>query len=160
MLLLSLRWWLPLSGAAVLLLVIHVLVATKRLLLAERGQQGASEDSAGSNRRLGLALQGQGDPDLAFDKFRKCPLDDAMMDLMYKLALDFERKQQFSKAAAVFEHMAAHQRNYRDLAQRLARLRQKTGRRAGWQQFRPVAGQACEGRTVYAGVLSDRKRIG
>lgn len=125
LLLLSLRWWLPLSGAATLLLIGHALVISKRVLFAASGKQRAGQESADSNRMLGLALQGQGQLDLAFDKFRKCPLDDAMMDLMYKLALDFERKQQFNKAVAVFEHMATHQRDYRDMPQRLARWQKK-----------------------------------
>ncbi len=47
---------------------------------------------------LGLAFQGQGQLDMAFDKFRKVPLDDAVMDNLYNLALDFERKRQFNKA--------------------------------------------------------------
>ena len=54
--------------------------------------------SAESNRMLGLAFQGQGQLDMAFDKFRKVPLDDAVMDNLYNLALDFERKRQFNKA--------------------------------------------------------------
>lgn len=148
LLLLSLRLWLPLSSAAVLLLIGHVLVMTKRVLFAEHGKQRAAQESADSIRRLGLALQGQGQLDLAFDKFRKCPLDDAMMDVMNKLALDFERKQQFSKAAAVLEYMAAHQRNYRDLVQRLARLRQgqEVGVAAGKSAAsEPVPGSAAVG---------------
>ena len=41
---------------------------------------------------LGLSLQSQGLLDLAFEKFRKCPLDDAMKDVIYNLGLDYERK--------------------------------------------------------------------
>ena len=47
---------------------------------------------------LGLAFQGQGQLDMAFDKFRKVPLNDEVMDNLYNLALDFERKRQFNKA--------------------------------------------------------------
>ena len=49
---------------------------------------------------LGLAYQGQGQLDMACDKFRKVPLDDAVMENLYNLALDFERKRQFNKAEA------------------------------------------------------------
>jgi hypothetical protein len=55
---------------------------------------------------LGLAFQGQGQLDMAFDKFRKCPMDDAVMENLYNLALDFERKRQFNKAESVFRYMA------------------------------------------------------
>lgn len=48
--------------------------------MTERGKEKSEADSAESNRMLGLAFQGQGQLDMAFDKFRKCPLDDALMD--------------------------------------------------------------------------------
>jgi len=58
--------------------------------------------SAANARMLGLAFQGQGQLDMAFDYFRKVPLDDTVMDNLYNLALDFERKRQFNKAEAAF----------------------------------------------------------
>jgi serine/threonine-protein kinase len=81
-------------------------------------------DSAESNRMLGLAFQGQGQLDMAFDKFRKCPLDDSLMENLYNLALDFERKRQFNKAEAVFRYMSDYNPKFRDLEQRLHRARQ------------------------------------
>lgn len=124
LLLLAQQMWLPLTTAAVLLLIGYVVLTTKRFLVTERGKLRSDQESADNNRMLGLAFQGQGQLDLAFDKFRKCPLDDSMMEVMYNLALDFERKRQFNKATAVFEYMAGFKRNYRDLEQRLARSRQ------------------------------------
>jgi serine/threonine-protein kinase len=61
---------------------------------------------------------------MAFDYFRKVPLDDTVMDNLYNLALDFERKRQFNKAESVFRHMAGFDVKFRDLEQRLARARQ------------------------------------
>jgi serine/threonine-protein kinase len=58
---------------------------------------------------------------MAFDKLRKCPMDDSLMDLLYNLALDFERKRQFNKAESVFGYMAEYNPKFRDLEQRLAR---------------------------------------
>ncbi len=72
---------------------------------------------------LGLAFQGQGQLDMAFDKFRKCPLDDALMENLYTLALDFERKRQFNKAEAAFRYMADYNPKFRDLEQRLSRAK-------------------------------------
>ena len=124
LLLLTQQLWLPLTTSAALLLAGYVVLTTKRFLVTERGKLRSDLESAENNRMLGLAFQGQGQLDLAFDKFRKCPLDDSMMEVMYNLALDFERKRQFNKATAVFEFMAGYKRNYRDLEQRLARSRQ------------------------------------
>lgn len=46
--------------------------------------------------------------DMAFDKFRRVPVDDEMKDILYNLALDYERKRQFNKEAAVYEYIESH----------------------------------------------------
>ncbi len=116
--------WLQLMLPATLLLVGHLLLTTKRFLVAERGKEKSEAESAESNRMLGLAFQGQGQLDMAFDKFRKCPLDDPLMENLYSLGLDFERKRQFNKAESVFRYMADYNIEFRDLAQRIARTKQ------------------------------------
>ncbi len=115
--------WIQLMAAASLLVVGHLLLTTKRFLVTERHKEKSEAESAESNRMLGLAFQGQGQLDMAFDKFRKCPLDDALMENLYNLALDFERKRQFNKAEAVFRYMADYRLDFRDLAQRIARAK-------------------------------------
>ncbi|MEI7431438.1 MAG: serine/threonine-protein kinase, partial [Betaproteobacteria bacterium] len=115
--------WIQLMSSATLLLVGHLLLTTKRFLMTERGKEKSEADSAESNRMLGLAFQGQGQLDMAFDKFRKCPLDDALMENLYNLALDFERKRQFNKAEAAFRYMADYNPKFRDLEQRLNRAK-------------------------------------
>ncbi|MFC5300279.1 CHASE2 domain-containing serine/threonine-protein kinase [Azospira restricta] len=116
--------WIQLMAAATLLLVGHLLLTTKRFLVTERGKEKSEAESAESNRMLGLAFQGQGQLDMAFDKFRKCPLDDQLLENLYNLALDFERKRQFNKAEAVFRYMAEYRLDFRDLPQRIARAKQ------------------------------------
>ena len=113
--------WLQLMLPATLLLAGHLLLTTKRFLVTERGKEKSEAESAESNRSLGLMYQGQGQLDMAFDKFRKCPMDDSVMDLLYNLALDFERKRQFNKAESVFNYMAEYNPKFRDLEQRLVR---------------------------------------
>ena len=116
--------WIQLMGAASLLVVGHLLLTTKRFLVTERGKQKSDSESAESNRMLGLAFQGQGQLDMAFDKLRKCPMDEGLMENLYNLALDYERKRQFNKAEAVYRYMADFNLNFRDLAQKLARAKQ------------------------------------
>ncbi|GAB1392329.1 hypothetical protein MASR1M60_04920 [Rhodocyclaceae bacterium] len=116
--------WLQLMLPATLLLVGHLLLTTKRFLVTERHKEKSEAESAESNRMLGLAFQGQGQLDMAFDKFRKCPLDDQLMENLYSLGLDFERKRQFNKAESVFRYMADYNIEFRDLAQRIARTKQ------------------------------------
>lgn len=113
--------WLQLMVPATLLLVGHLLLTTKHFLVTEKGKIRSEAESAESNRMLGLAFQGQGQLDIAFDKFRKLPVDDSVMDLLYNLALDFERKRQFNKSSSVFRYMADYNPKFRDLEQRLNR---------------------------------------
>ncbi len=116
--------WLQLMLPAVLLLVGHLLLTTKRYLLTEKGKQKSDADSAESNRMLGLAFQGQGQLDMAFDKLRKVPLDASLMEVLYNLGLDFERKRQFNKAESVFKYMGEFNPKFRDLPQRLHQARE------------------------------------
>ena len=115
--------WIQLMVPATLLLVGHLLLTTKRFIVTEAGKQKSDVESAESNRMLGLAFQGQGQLDIAFDKFRKVPFDGALMDNLYNLALDFERKRQFNKAQAVYEHMHGYDPKYKDLEQKIARAK-------------------------------------
>ena len=73
-----------------------------------RARQGEVRRRARPSRTACSAspTRAQGQLDLAWDKFRQVPLSDAVMDNLYNLALDFERKRQFNKAEAVFRYMA------------------------------------------------------
>ncbi|MDO8933229.1 MAG: CHASE2 domain-containing protein, partial [Rhodocyclaceae bacterium] len=113
--------WIQLMVPATLLLVGHLLLTTKHFLVTERGKEKSDLDSAESNRMLGLAFQGQGQLDMAFDKFRKCPMDEQLMENMYNLALDFERKRQFNKAEAVFRYIFDFNPKFRDIESRVNR---------------------------------------
>jgi len=115
--------WLQLMLPLTLLVVGHVLLVTKRFMVTERGKEVSDAQSAANARMLGLAFQGQGQLDMAFDYFRKVPLDDTVMDNLYNLALDFERKRQFNKAEAVFSYMAGYNPKFRDLEAKLSRAK-------------------------------------
>jgi serine/threonine-protein kinase len=116
--------WLQLMQPLALLVVGHVLLVTKRFMVTERGKEVSDAQAAGNARMLGLAFQGQGQLDMAFDYFRKVPLDDTVMDNLYNLALDFERKRQFNKAESVFRYMHGYNPKFRDLEAKLSRARQ------------------------------------
>jgi serine/threonine-protein kinase len=72
---------------------------------------------------MGLALAGQGRLDEAFDRYRRVPASGALLDNLGNLALDFERKRQFNKAQAVYEHMATLDKNHKGLAEKLNRAK-------------------------------------
>jgi eukaryotic-like serine/threonine-protein kinase len=115
--------WLQLMLPAALLVIGHLLLTTKRFLVTERGKEESELAGAESNRMLGLAFQQQGQLDMAFDKFRKCPIDDQLLENIYSLALDFERRRQFNKAESAFAYINTHNPAFRDVAERMNRAK-------------------------------------
>lgn len=116
--------WLQLMVPCVLLVVGHFALVTRRFMMTERAKVKSDESSAESNRMLGLAYQGQGQLDMAWDKFRLVPFSESLMDNLYNLALDFERKRQFAKAEGVFRHMSGFNPKFRDIESKLSRAKQ------------------------------------
>ena len=82
-----------------------------------------SKDAIETNRMLGISLQTQGLLDLAFEKFRKCPLDDEMRDIVYNLGLDYERKRMVNKAISIYEYINKKDTGFRDLNERIPTLK-------------------------------------
>ena len=114
--------WIQLMTPGALLVIGYLLITTKRFLVSERGKARSDEESAESNRMLGIAFQTQGQLDMAFEKFRKCsPVDEQVLEAMYNLALDFERKRQFNKATSVYQYMTQHDKSFRDIETRMTR---------------------------------------
>lgn len=117
-------WWTQLMMPLILLVLGHALITSKHYLLTERSKLRADAESSESNHNLALMLQSQGQLDMAFDRFRKCQLDESLMENLYNLGLDFERKRQFNKAEQVFNYMSSYNQNFKDLKQRIITSRQ------------------------------------
>ncbi|HEY3643752.1 MAG TPA: serine/threonine-protein kinase, partial [Gammaproteobacteria bacterium] len=119
--------WLPLMVPVQMLIIGHLVVTIIRSGMLNKMLVRSEADSAESNKMLGLAFQGQGQLDMAFEKFRKCPMDDSIADLLYNLALDYERKRQFNKAGSVYSYVNDFNPKFRDIAERLNRSKQMEG---------------------------------
>jgi eukaryotic-like serine/threonine-protein kinase len=120
------RLWIKMFYSAGLLVLAYMAVTLRRFFFTERRKELVEAESIETNKMLGLSFQGQGNLDMAFEKFRRCPIDDAMKGVLYNLALDFERKRQFAKAAVVYEHIAGADSGYKDIKDR-----QKAAKAAG-----------------------------
>ncbi|MCE5194672.1 MAG: serine/threonine-protein kinase [Nitrospiraceae bacterium] len=115
--------WLNMFIPTVFLALGYTIIMSKRYLLTEELKERVEADSVETNKMLGLSFQGQGMLDLAFEKFRKCPIEDeSVRELLYNLGLDFERKRMFNKAAAVYEHILKTG-NFKDIKERIKRLK-------------------------------------
>lgn len=116
-------YWIMMLSPTVLLFAGYTVMMSKRYMVTERRKELVETDSIETNKMLGLSFQGQGMLDLAFEKFRKCPVEDeAVRELLYNLGLDFERKRMFNKAVAVHEHILKAG-NFKDIKERIKRLK-------------------------------------
>ena len=116
--------WLQLMTAAALLVIGHILLTTKRYLVTEASKIRLDADSAITNKQLALQNQQKGELDVAFDYFRKCPADESTLEAIYNLALDFEAKRKFNKAAAVYQYIQAKDPNFKDIKDKVNRAKQ------------------------------------
>jgi len=115
--------WVKLMLPNMLLICGHLLLTSKHFLMTERGKARLDIESAESNRMLGLSMQGQGQLDMALEKFRRLPVDKSVLELLYHLALDYERKRQFNKAKSVYDYIKEHDAAFRDIGDRSNRAR-------------------------------------
>jgi len=100
----------------------YIGVISLKYFVTETKKEKIEGESAETNRMLGISFQGQGMLDMAFDKFRRVPVDDQMKDILYNLALDYERKRQFNKAASVYEYVEEHDSKFKDVSERKKKL--------------------------------------
>jgi CHASE2 domain-containing sensor protein/tRNA A-37 threonylcarbamoyl transferase component Bud32 len=125
------------------------------IVVTQRTLGLTSKESIETNRMLGLSLQSQGLLDLAFEKFRKIPLDDAVKDVVYNLGLDYERKRMYNKAVAVYEYIAKTDNHFRDLAERIPKLRSLvTPMMMGSQEIRQ------DGKIIFSDDLGIKPTVG
>lgn len=108
-------------------LILYIVLSVKDIIVSQRSIGIRSKEFMESNRMLGLSFQSQGLLDLAFEKFRKCPLDSAMKDVIYNLGLDYERKRMINKAIAVYEYIEQNDNEFRDLNDRIIKLKKVIG---------------------------------
>ncbi|WP_372682516.1 CHASE2 domain-containing protein [Desulfosarcina sp.] len=86
----------PMVLAAGGFLVLQTTLASRRL----------QADKLDACKTLGLSYQGQGMFDMAYEQFVQCPVQDrTVKNLLYNLALDFERKRMFNKALDIYRHL-------------------------------------------------------
>jgi CHASE2 domain-containing sensor protein/tRNA A-37 threonylcarbamoyl transferase component Bud32 len=151
---LALHLWFKIVYIGLALLTMFVEYSTRDIVVVQRSLAKASKESVETNRMLGLSLQSQGLLDLAFEKFRKIPLDDAMKDVVYNLGLDYERKRMLNKAIAVYEYISAAGKSFRDLNERISKLRKLVSPLS-------MAGQEVkDGKIVFSSELGIKPTVG
>ncbi len=116
--------WLKITPQLFLLILGYILVVSRQFLITEKTKEKVEADSVETNKALGLSFQQQGLLDLAFEKFRKCPMEEpGVKDLLYNLGLDYERKRQFNKALAAYNLIVEDGSEFKDLTERIPKLK-------------------------------------
>jgi CHASE2 domain-containing sensor protein/predicted Ser/Thr protein kinase len=116
--------WIPSMYPLIELIIGYIGVVSLSYFVTEAHRDKVEGESAETNRMLGLSFQNQGMLDMAFDKLRRVPVNDEMKDVLYNLALDYERKRQFNKAAAVYEYIEDNDSSFKDVTVRKKKLLQ------------------------------------
>lgn len=98
----------------------HLALGLRRYLM-DRRQQVRNELSE-ANRLLGEAWQAQGKLDTAYERLKLCEPGPRLMDQLYDLALDFERRRQFAKAQSVLKRIAGYSPGFADVDARIRKL--------------------------------------
>jgi len=116
--------WIPSMYPLIELIIGYIGVVSLSYFVTEADRDKVEGESAETNRMLGLSFQSQGMLDMAFDKLRRVPVNDEMKDILYNLALDYERKRQFNKAASVYEYIEENDSKFKDVSERKKKLLQ------------------------------------
>ena len=101
-----------------------------------------------ANVLLAQSLHAQGRLDEAYERFLKASVDEDVGGSLYSLSLDYERKRHYGKAEAVLKYLHQHAPKFRDVAERLDRIRETRLMRV------PMAGAGSMDKTM---ILDDER---
>ena len=119
----SFNFWLQLGLSSALLLAAAIAVAAKRRWSKENVRLRETVEAADSIRLMALAMLAQGKLDAAWQKFQESPAIDSLLDDVLALAAAFEKAGQPKKAMAVLHVVQERKPGYKDIDERMARVR-------------------------------------
>ncbi len=114
------KQWLPMGGPVVFLLTGYLLMLV-RYGPRKRIQRLESENHLQSIQLSEMLLQ-RGDLELAFNVVRHCTSSVEVLDLLYNIGAQQERKRQYGQAITTYKTITAKKRSYKDAAARTKKL--------------------------------------
>jgi CHASE2 domain-containing sensor protein/tRNA A-37 threonylcarbamoyl transferase component Bud32 len=114
--------WIPLMVPLLALIVGHLLLSFKHMVSTSVGR--IQNELSNANLLLGQSFHNQGQLDQAFERYRKCAINETVLEYMYNLGMDYERKRQYNKGVAVFEYIQSVDPDFRDIGDRIKRTQQ------------------------------------
>ena len=86
------EWWNMIYPFPLLLVTPTVLYFVRNSVFKRPSKKKLREEDIEANRIVGITYQGKGMLDMAFEKFRQCPVDNTTKPLLYDLAGDYEKE--------------------------------------------------------------------
>ncbi|MCG6970336.1 MAG: protein kinase [Gammaproteobacteria bacterium] len=126
LMLLVVNFYQPLVLPAIFVIFAHLLLTIHFKI--SHAFKSLHQEAANAYRELGLNLQAQGRLDEAFNYMRKCEMDNKLIECLYNLGLEFERRRQFNQAVAVYDYIAQKDIDYRDIQERRERHQVQSNR--------------------------------
>jgi serine/threonine-protein kinase len=111
--------WLPLALPVLLLLTGQIMVWVHHRFAHSFSNIRGERDQA--LVELAAQLRKQGKVDKAFDRLKGCAKNERVMDGLYQVGLEYERRRQFAKALTAYDHIAQWNSSYRDISERRTR---------------------------------------
>ena len=112
--------WVPLLGLFVYLLFAHFIMQLKRINDARMDHLRLLAHEAFWH--LGQYQYEQGDHEKALPNLLKCKPTSDVVELLYEIALGFERRRQYDRALQLYSDIDVRRANYRDVRKRLQSL--------------------------------------
>ena len=119
--------WVEVTVPALLIVVNYMAVTSMNFWFSEAALERAEMEGGEANKLLGLTFQSKGMLEMAFEKFKKMPVDEDMMGILYTLGTEFEKKRNWGQAQAVYERIMTLDKKFKDLPDRMKRLASYTG---------------------------------
>ena len=85
-------------------------------------QEGLYSALSEANRQLAESLRRQGQTDAAFERLKRCPATGPVLESLYELGLDLERRREFARAQGVHRHIESLSPGFRDSRDRIRKL--------------------------------------
>ncbi len=114
--------WVPVIFPLMQVSVGYIGIISINFFITETKKEKVEVESAETNRMLGLSFQNQGMLDLAYDKYLRVPVNKELKEVLYNLGLDYERKRQYNKAAAVYGYIQQYDKKYKDISEKKKKL--------------------------------------
>lgn len=112
--------WMPLGGVAAVLLLGHFIIYASNLRHRHSLELASAHDM--TLRSLARYQLDSNQLEHAFITLQQCVTSDDLLELLYRLGIEYERQRKYMRALEAFKHLHSRQKNYQDVRSRIATL--------------------------------------